>query len=87
MINFITFLFIGLIILFLFRQFYATPSSSIEGFAPYYIPWWHQYNKVPEYYSPYQYPYGNTYWYWWPYFGRPFNRAYWKNYNVKLGIN
>lgn len=50
--------------------------STVEGYAPYYIPWWRRVVNIPPYYSGNQLPYYNNAWYWWPYYGP---QRFWRN--------
>jgi len=41
-------------------------SDDVEGFAPYFTPWWREYYKEDPYkHPPNELPYWNGSWYWW----------------------
>lgn len=60
--------------------YYFYDIQTEEGFiAPYFIPWWREYNRSPLYEYK-ERPYWDTYHYWWPHYGRRYFNNYWAAY-------
>lgn len=63
--------------------YYLYNSGAIEGFvAPYFIPWWREYNRSPLY-SYAGKPYYDSSWYWWPHYGQRYFDNYWRAYGIR----